>query len=139
MFACSLPPSFFFLTSDLSVCLSYHSRILYFLPTRPHRIKLTMLQYSVLTPSMRERFLTHGYVKIPSAIPSENVTRFTQLMWTRLNWDREDKNSWVDETVHMPRHREVATKEFMPLAHAAACESRLSIFQEHELMWRWCR
>jgi hypothetical protein len=98
-----------------------------------------MLQYSVLTPSMRERFLTHGYVKIPSAIPSENVTRFTQLMWTRLNWDREDKNSWVDETVHMPRHREVATKEFMPLAHAAACESRLSIFQEHELMWRWCR
>lgn len=80
---------------------------------------------TTLTDEMRSHFLTHGYVKITNAIPQANVEKFTSNVWTRLGWDRDDPSTWVDETVHMPRHREIATKEFMPTAYAAACASSL--------------
>jgi len=81
-----------------------------------------MVHYQILTPEMREHFLEHGYVKIEGAIPRANIERFTNNVWTRLGWKADDQSTWVDEGVHMPRHREVLTKEFMPKAYLAACE-----------------
>ncbi len=86
-----------------------------------------MVQYKFLTESDRAHFLSHGYIKIPGAIPSENVEAFTKNVWTRLGWDPKDQSTWIQETVHMPRHREVPTRDFMPKAYAAACESGPSI------------
>ena len=85
--------------------------------------------YNILTAEQRAHFLAHGYIHLPSAIPRANVDRFTQNMWTRLGWDSEDKATWEDETVHMPRHREAAMRDFMPVAYQAACESPIILFR----------
>jgi len=83
---------------------------------------MAQADFKYLTPEMRELFLKHGYVKIPGAIPKEKVDAFTSNVFVRLGWDENDKSTWVEETVHLPRHREEPTKEHMPEAYHVACE-----------------
>ncbi|EMD37741.1 hypothetical protein CERSUDRAFT_65344 [Gelatoporia subvermispora B] len=79
-------------------------------------------QFNYLTSEQREHFLEHGWVKIPSAVRDEHLRRFTEDVWIRLGFDPNDQSTWVKEKIHMPRHREVPTKEFMPKAWGAMCE-----------------
>ncbi|KAL4250739.1 Phytanoyl-CoA dioxygenase [Abortiporus biennis] len=83
---------------------------------------MTVTEYKILTPEQRSQFLSHGWVKIPQGVPRENIARFTENVWIRLGYDPEDKETWTKEKIHMPRHREIVTSEFMPKAWGAMCE-----------------
>ncbi|KAH9940399.1 uncharacterized protein BXZ73DRAFT_98835 [Epithele typhae] len=76
-----------------------------------------------LSSEQRDHFLQHGWVKIPKAVKEEYLKAFTDNVWVRLGYDPDDKTSWTKEKIHMPRHREVPTKEFMPAAWDAMCKS----------------
>ena len=40
----------------------------------------------------------------------------------RLGWDENDKSTWEEEYVKMPRHREIPVQDFCPTAWEAMCE-----------------
>lgn len=77
---------------------------------------------TVLTQEQKVHFINNGFIKIEGGIPPENVADFTSEIWTRLGWDPKDRSTWDAEAVHMPRHREVETKDFMPKVYEAMCE-----------------
>lgn len=52
-----------------------------------------------LTPEQRAHFLEHGWVKIPKAIPPENIEKFAGDMWVRLGMDPNDITTWTEEKV----------------------------------------
>ncbi|KZS90207.1 hypothetical protein SISNIDRAFT_479583 [Sistotremastrum niveocremeum HHB9708] len=79
-------------------------------------------EFKFLSQEQREHFLEHGWVRIPAAIPPENIKKFTENVWVRLGYDPNDKSTWVQEKIHMPRHREIPVKEFAPKAWGAMCE-----------------
>ncbi|KDQ06571.1 hypothetical protein BOTBODRAFT_121296 [Botryobasidium botryosum FD-172 SS1] len=81
-----------------------------------------MKEYKYLSAQQREHFLEHGWVRIPNAIPKEHVELFSSNVWIRLGYDPEDKSTWKQEKVHMPRHRQIPTKDFAPIAWGAMCE-----------------
>ncbi|RPD78557.1 hypothetical protein L226DRAFT_457171 [Lentinus tigrinus ALCF2SS1-7] len=83
---------------------------------------MAIAEYKYLTPEQREHFLQYGWVKIPKAVKEEYLKAFTENVWIRLGYDPDDKSTWTNHTIHMPRHREVPTKEFMPQAWGAMCE-----------------
>ncbi|EJF60388.1 hypothetical protein BD309DRAFT_868296 [Dichomitus squalens] len=83
---------------------------------------MAITEYKYLTPEQREHFLEHGWVKIPKAVKAEYVKAFTENVFVRLGYDPEDKSTWTKEKIHMPRHREIPTREFMPKAWGAMCE-----------------
>lgn len=96
--------------------------------------------YKFITPEQRNQFLEQGWVKIENAVPEEYLKRFSDDAWVRLGMDPDDKATWTKEKVcglsvstgariadclakiHMPRHREIPTKEFCPKAWGAICE-----------------
>ncbi len=80
------------------------------------------VQYNFLTAAQRQHFLEHGWIKIEGAIPPENVQKFAGNAWTRLGMDPNDKSTWTEENIHMPRHREIPTKDFAPNAWKAICK-----------------
>jgi hypothetical protein len=80
-----------------------------------------MPEYRHLTPSQRDHFLQHGWIKIPGGISPERVHAWTENAFIRLGWDPADKTTWNAEAYHMPRHREIPTSEHMPEAYGAAC------------------
>jgi hypothetical protein len=75
-----------------------------------------------LTPEQIEHFVKHGWLKIPNAIDKKYLELWMSNLWTRLGWDKDDKTTWTDEYVKMPRHREVPVEELCPRAWEAACE-----------------
>ncbi|OBZ67079.1 hypothetical protein A0H81_12880 [Grifola frondosa] len=77
---------------------------------------MTIREYKYLKPEQREHFLDHGWVKIPKAVPGDIIKRFTENVWVRLGYDPDDKSTWAKEKIHMPRHREILTKDCMPAA-----------------------
>lgn len=81
-----------------------------------------VVEYNVLSAEDRAHFLEHGWVKIPQGVPREHIEAFTKDVWIRLGYDPNDTSTWTKEKIHMPRHREMATKDFMPKAWAAMCE-----------------
>jgi hypothetical protein len=83
-----------------------------------------MTQTPILTPEQRAQFLSQGYVKISNGMPPESVSKFMDNVWARLGWEENDKSTWNEETVHLPRHREIKHQEFMPRVYQAACEFR---------------
>jgi len=83
---------------------------------------MAIQEYKYLTPKQRADFVEHGWVRIPKAVPDEIITRFTENVWVRLGYDPADKSTWTKEKIHMPRHREIPTKDFMPKAWGAMCE-----------------
>lgn len=80
------------------------------------------MEYKYLTKDQRAHFLEYGWVKISDAVPHQNIDRFTENVWVRLGYDPADKSTWTKEKIHMPRHREISTKDFMPKAWGAMCE-----------------
>ncbi|KAI0744959.1 hypothetical protein C8Q76DRAFT_701778 [Earliella scabrosa] len=83
---------------------------------------MAITEYKYLTPEQREHFLQHGWVKIPKAVKEEYLKAFTENVWVRLGFDPNDKSTWTKEKIHMPRHREIPTRDFMPAAWGAMCE-----------------
>ncbi|CAL1707473.1 unnamed protein product [Somion occarium] len=83
---------------------------------------MAISEYKYLSAEQRAQFLEQGWVKIPQAVPPENIARFTEDVWIRLGFDPNDKATWTKEKIHMPRHREIPTKDFMPKAWGAMCE-----------------
>ncbi|TFY74227.1 hypothetical protein EWM64_g9785, partial [Hericium alpestre] len=93
-------------------------------PARPPLLAhpMAITEYKYLTAEQRAHFLQHGWVRIEHGVPPENVARFLENVWVRLGYDPDDKSTWQKEKIHMPRHREVPTPEFMPKAWGAICE-----------------
>ncbi|THH19324.1 hypothetical protein EUX98_g8797 [Antrodiella citrinella] len=83
---------------------------------------MAITEYKYLTREQRAHFLEHGWVRIPQGVPEENINKFTENVWVRLGYDPEDKSTWDKEKIHMPRHQEIPTSEFMPKAWGAMCE-----------------
>ncbi|KAI0768809.1 hypothetical protein BD413DRAFT_561666 [Trametes elegans] len=83
---------------------------------------MAISEYQHLTPEQCAHFLEHGWVKIRNAVKEEYLKQFTENVWVRLGYDPDDKSTWIEEKIHMPRHREVPTREFMPEAWGAMCE-----------------
>lgn len=72
--------------------------------------------YQHLTAEERAHFVEHGWLKVENAIKPEYVKEWTENMWTRLGWDAEDKSTWTETYVKLPRHREVLASELCPKA-----------------------
>lgn len=79
-------------------------------------------EFQYLSEAQRRHFLEHGWVRIPGGIPAEQIEKFTENVWVRLGYDPNDKSTWTQEKVHMPRHREIPVKNFAPKAWGAMCE-----------------
>jgi hypothetical protein len=75
-----------------------------------------------LTSDQLQHFLTHGWLRIPNAIRPEIIDAWTKDVWVRLGLDPDDKSTWKDEYLKMPRHREVPVEEMAPEAWKAMCE-----------------
>ncbi|GBE81529.1 hypothetical protein SCP_0312580 [Sparassis crispa] len=80
------------------------------------------IDYKFLTPEQRAHFLENGWVRITKAVPENIIRRFTENVWVRLGYDPNDTTTWQKEKIHMPRHREIPTRDFMPRAWGAMCE-----------------
>ena len=75
-----------------------------------------MREYKYLTSEEREHFVTHGWLKVEGAIQQKYIDEWMADLWTRLGYDRNDKTTWKEEYLKMPRHREVPAAEFCPKA-----------------------
>lgn len=82
----------------------------------------TMLEYKHLSQAERDHFVEHGWLKIENAIEPRYLTKWMENLWIRLGMDPNDKSTWNEEYVKLPRHREVPAEEFAPLAWAKMCE-----------------
>ncbi|KAH8073008.1 hypothetical protein BXZ70DRAFT_964092 [Cristinia sonorae] len=83
---------------------------------------MNITEYKHLSANQRAHFLEHGWVRIPQGVPEENIDNFMENVWVRLGYDPNDMSTWEKEKIHMPRHREVPTRDFMPKAWGAMCE-----------------
>jgi len=81
-----------------------------------------MVEYKFLTPEQRQHFLEHGWLLVPNSIPREHIDKWMADLWTRLGYNPTDPSTWEEETIWMPRHRDMLTKEFSPDAYKAMCE-----------------
>ncbi|EJU02665.1 hypothetical protein DACRYDRAFT_106728 [Dacryopinax primogenitus] len=81
-----------------------------------------MVKYEFLIQEQREHFLEHGWLLVPNSIPKENIDWWMKDVWTRLGYDPQDPSTWEEETIWMPRHRDMLTKDFSPNAWKAMCE-----------------
>lgn len=81
-----------------------------------------MREYKHLTPEERQHFVEHGWLRVPGAIKPKYIQEWMENIWVRLGWDKDDKSTWTEEYLKMPRHREVPTSEFCPEAWAKMCE-----------------
>jgi hypothetical protein len=70
----------------------------------------------------QEFFVEHGWLKIPGAIDPKYLNGWMENFWTRLGWDKDDKSTWKETYLKMPRHREVEAYKFCPDAWKAMCE-----------------
>lgn len=74
-----------------------------------------MPEYKYLSPEERAHFLEHGWLKIENAIAPEYLS-WVDNLWVRLGMDPNDKSTWTEEYLKLPRHREVPAAEFAPVA-----------------------
>jgi hypothetical protein len=77
--------------------------------------------YTHLTKDERDHFVEHGWLRIVNAIAPEYLSWMDNL-WVRMGIDPNDKSTWKDEYVKLPRHREVPAEQFAPEAWAKMCE-----------------
>ena len=80
----------------------------------PNRAR--MFEYKHLTLEEREHFVAHGWLRVPGAIKPEYLEEWMKNVWVRLGWDENDKSTWEEEYIKLPRHREVPAAEFCPEA-----------------------
>jgi len=81
-----------------------------------------MVEYKFLTAEQRQHFLEHGWLVVPNSIPKEHIDKWMADVWTRLGYNPNDPSTWTEEVIHMPRHRDMLTKNFSPDAWQAMCE-----------------
>jgi hypothetical protein len=79
-------------------------------------------KFRYLQPQDAEHFLTHGWLRVPNAIKQEYIDEWMSDLWTRLDFDPNDKSTWHTEYLHLPRHREVRAEDFAPKAWDAICD-----------------
>lgn len=79
-------------------------------------------EYQYLTPEERAHFVEHGWLRVENAINPKYVQEWTENMWTRLGYDPEDKSTWKETYVKLPRHREVPVDELCPKAYQKMVE-----------------
>lgn len=70
--------------------------------------------YKHLTPEDVQHFLHKGWLRVPNAIKEEYIEKWMKDLWTRIDYDENDKSTWHTEYLHLPRHREVSAEEFAP-------------------------
>jgi len=75
-----------------------------------------MLEYKHLSLEEQRFFVEHGWLRVKKAIKPEYVDAWMADLWTRLGWKEDDKSTWTEEYLKMPRHREVRCEEFCPEA-----------------------
>lgn len=83
---------------------------------RPRNMASSKHSYKSLTPEEAEHFLTKGWLCVPGAIKQKYVDSWMNDFWTRIGYDENDKSTWKEEYLHLPRHREVPAEEFAPEA-----------------------
>lgn len=71
-------------------------------------------EYNYLTPEERAHFVEHGWLRVPNAINPKYLEQWMENLWTRLGYDPDDKSTWKEEYIKLPRHREVPVYEFCP-------------------------
>ncbi|KAF9455488.1 hypothetical protein BDZ94DRAFT_709389 [Collybia nuda] len=84
-------------------------------------ITMAVEKTSHLTPEQRVHFLEHGWVKVPNAVPKENIELYTKDIWIRLGYDKDDPSTWEEERFRMPRQREMPWAQFAPKGYGAIC------------------
>ncbi|BEJ12560.1 hypothetical protein CspHIS471_0210200 [Cutaneotrichosporon sp. HIS471] len=77
--------------------------------------------YNHLSKEDREHFVQHGWLHIDNAIAPEYLS-WVDNLWVRMGIDPNDKTTWTEEYVKLPRHREVPAEKFAPMAWAKMCE-----------------
>lgn len=80
------------------------------------------MEYEVLDAGQREHFLEKGFVRVPGCFSRDAAAEVTASVWTRLGYDPDDQDTWVEPSIHMPTHRQLDVEEFAPRAWQAACE-----------------
>jgi hypothetical protein len=70
-----------------------------------------MLEYNHLSLEERSHFLEHGWLRIPNAINPAYLDPWLDNLWVRLGMKADDKSTWTDEFLKLPRHREVPNEE----------------------------
>jgi hypothetical protein len=78
--------------------------------------------YRVLTDEQVRHFLDKGYVVVHDCFPRQDAEEYTQTIWTRLGYDRDDPSTWAEPRIHMPAHRQFDIKDFAPKAWDAVCD-----------------
>ncbi|ORY31054.1 hypothetical protein BCR39DRAFT_494260 [Naematelia encephala] len=73
-------------------------------------------EYHHLTAEDRAHFLEHGWLKVSNAIDQRYMEEWMADLWTRLGYDAEDKSTWEETYIKLPRHREVPAPELCPKA-----------------------
>ncbi|KAH8901708.1 hypothetical protein GQ53DRAFT_851719 [Thozetella sp. PMI_491] len=73
-------------------------------------------EYKYLSPEERAHFVEHGWLKVPNAINQKYLQEWMANLWTRLGYNPDDKSSWKESYIKLPRHREVPVYEFCPSA-----------------------
>lgn len=68
-----------------------------------------------LTDDEAKHFVEHGWVRIPNAIDPKYLS-WADDIWVRTGMDPNDKSTWTEEYLKLPRHREVRCEEFCPTA-----------------------
>lgn len=72
--------------------------------------------YKNLTQAEADHFLTKGWLRVPNAIKPVYIDKWMEDLWTRIGYSADDKSTWKEEYLHLPRHREVPAAEFAPEA-----------------------
>ncbi|MGH3392769.1 MAG: hypothetical protein ACRDOO_28205 [Actinomadura sp.] len=78
--------------------------------------------YRVLSDEQARHFLDKGYVVLHDCFSREAAEAYTETIWTRLGYDRDDPSTWAEPSVHMPNHRQLDVGEFAPKAWAVVCD-----------------
>jgi hypothetical protein len=78
--------------------------------------------FMALTPDQVSSFMTHGFLRLPGAIPLDNCDRWTKDLWLRLGMDPDDKSTWTTEWNTMSKLNVAPAAELAPAAWAAICE-----------------
>ncbi|EXJ67929.1 uncharacterized protein A1O5_09276 [Cladophialophora psammophila CBS 110553] len=60
--------------------------------------------FITLCPPQISSFMTHGFLRLPSAIPKETCESYTKHVCTHLGMDPSDKTTWTKERVNMPKN-----------------------------------
>jgi hypothetical protein len=79
-------------------------------------------QYQHLSTDERAHFLEHGWLKVANAIDPKYIEEWMADLWPRLGYDPEDKSTWKETYIKLPRHREVPVDQFCPEAWSKMVE-----------------